>query len=208
MTVAERLTPLISAGAAAGWLVLAVPPALADAPAAPPARAATLVRPEPGPEGPALACSYRVRGISPWSHLNVREGPGRIHDVVGALRLSDGRFAGACTPSAGWVTVRYSGGRLGWVATRYLRKLDLVPPSAIVRPSLSCTYRVVNVRRGSYLNVRRGPGLRYRPVGSLTATDGRFAGGCGRLHGWVAVETSSGKPGWASGHYLHRIDPD
>ncbi|GAA4599482.1 hypothetical protein GCM10023194_79680 [Planotetraspora phitsanulokensis] len=73
------------------------------------------------------------------------------------------------------------------------------------RPPMSCMYQVVKVRPSSFLNVRQGPGLRYRPVGELTVADGRFVGACGVSHGWVALTSSSGKLGWASAGYLYRI---
>ncbi|GAA4570063.1 SH3 domain-containing protein [Planotetraspora kaengkrachanensis] len=73
------------------------------------------------------------------------------------------------------------------------------------RPPMSCTYQVVKVRPSSFLNVRQGPGLRYRPIGELTTADGRFLGACGVTRGWVALTSSSGRLGWASAGYLYRI---
>ena len=42
-------------------------------------------------------------------------------------------------------------------------------------------------------------------VGKLKVADGRFAGACQPTKGWVAVNSSQGKPGWASAKYLRNI---
>lgn len=194
-TATKRIISVLTLSAAAGGLVIAVPPA----------QAATRALPEPRILLPALSCTYHLQGIRPSSFLYVREGPGLRYHSVGTLRLADGRFAGACSSSHDWVAVKSSDGTPGWAAARYLRKLSLVRPSAIVRPSLSCQYRVTGIRKGSFLNVRRGPGLGYFPIGALRTSDGQFAGGCGSHKGWVALNTPAGKPGWASGHYLHKL---
>ncbi|GAA0396727.1 hypothetical protein GCM10009530_55380 [Microbispora corallina] len=196
MTLAHRIVPAMAACAAAGSLVVAVPPA---------AQGASRARPEPDVEAQTLSCTYRVHGVRPSSYLHVRHGPGLRYHPVGTLRVSDGRFAGACSASGGWVPVRASGGTDGWAAARYLHRLALAQPSVFIRPSLSCAYRVAEVGAGSFLNVRRGPGLPYHPIGTLRASDGRVAGGCDPFNGWVAVDSSGGRPGWASAHYLRKL---
>ncbi|MEU9831740.1 hypothetical protein AB0D67_09370 [Streptosporangium sp. NPDC048047] len=70
----------------------------------------------------------------------------------------------------------------------------------------TCGYRVVHVRRGGFLRVRSGPGLRYRPIGRLRVTDGRVHGSCTARHGWIAVKTPTGTSGWSYGYYLRRVD--
>jgi uncharacterized protein YraI len=70
-------------------------------------------------------------------------------------------------------------------------------------PALTCGYRVVHVRPGSFLNLRSGPGVRYRPIGKLRAADGRIAGSCRATRHWVEVKSSNGRTGWASANYLH-----
>ena len=79
------------------------------------------------------------------------------------------------------------------------------PHPKVPRAALACTYHVVHVRPISYLNVRLKPSLRSRPIGKLTVADGRFPGACQPVRGWVAVKSSSGKPGWASARYLHKV---
>jgi hypothetical protein len=61
------------------------------------------------------------------------------------------------------------------------------------------------VRATSFLNVRSSAKLRSHRVGKLKVADGRFAGACQPTKGWVAVNSSQGKPGWASAKYLRKI---
>ncbi|MCT9933252.1 SH3 domain-containing protein [Planotetraspora sp. A-T 1434] len=157
-------------------------------------------RPMPREGRPTLACTYRLHRVRSSSFLNVRKGPGLRFRPVGKLSVADGRFAGSCGAHHGWVAVKSAKGEPGWASAGFLRRFRASHP--VVRPALACSYRVTNLRTGGLLNVRKGPGLRFRPVGTLKAADGRFAGSCGAHHGWVAVKSAKGKPGWASGHYL------
>ncbi|WP_370024221.1 SH3 domain-containing protein [Planotetraspora sp. GP83] len=158
-------------------------------------------RPIPREARPTLACSYRLHRVRPSSFLNVRKGPALRFRPVGKLSAADGRFAGSCGAHHGWVAVKSAKGTPGWASAGFLRKLRASHP-VVTRPALACAYRVTNLRTGGFLNVRKGPGLRFRPVGTLKAADGRFAGSCGAHHGWVAVKSAKGDPGWASAHYL------
>ncbi|XVQ85126.1 hypothetical protein ACQP2K_41020 [Microbispora siamensis] len=151
-------------------------------------------------QGPGLVCAYRLRRVHKGGFLNVREGAGVHHAPVAKLRPADGGFSGACTATNGWIAVKTARGTSGFAAARYLHRLDLSG-----RPSLSCTYRLRHVHKGSFLNVREGAGIHHAPVGRLRPADGRIPGGCDATHGWVAVDTADGIPGWASAHYLRRL---
>ncbi|MEN3536345.1 hypothetical protein AAH991_14610 [Microbispora sp. ZYX-F-249] len=153
-----------------------------------------------GRRGPGVVCTYRLRGVHRGGFLNVREGAGIHHTPVAKLRPADGGFSGACTATGGWIAVKTAGGASGFAAARYLHRLDLGG-----RPSLSCIYRLRHVRRGSFLNVREGAGVRHAPVGRLRPADGNIAGACDATHGWLAVDTAAGIPGWASARYLRRL---
>ncbi|WP_433498190.1 SH3 domain-containing protein [Sphaerimonospora sp. CA-214678] len=105
----------------------------------------------------------------------------------------------------------------GWlVITGPSAQADIVHPdpetgqtSGILVPTqpsaLSCTYKVRNVRKSSFLNVRKGPGLKYRPVGRLTVDSGRFAGACSPAGHWVKIEFGDGERGWVHTHYVRRL---
>jgi hypothetical protein len=69
----------------------------------------------------------------------------------------------------------------------------------------ACRYRVMNVRRGHHLNVRSGPGVHRRVIGSLRWHDRRLGGTCAISSGWMKVTADNGRTGWSYGHYLHRV---
>ncbi|MEU8278644.1 hypothetical protein ACFYOK_20450 [Microbispora bryophytorum] len=151
-------------------------------------------------QGPGLVCSYRLRGVHKGGFLNVRESAGVRHARVATLRPADGGFSGACTAANGWIAVKTAAGTSGFAAARYLHRIDLSG-----RPSLSCAYRLRHVRKGSFLNVREGAGIRHARVGTLRPAGGNIAGACDATHGWVAVDSAGGIPGWASARYLRRV---
>ncbi|GAA4585737.1 hypothetical protein GCM10023194_29270 [Planotetraspora phitsanulokensis] len=72
---------------------------------------------------PSLACTYQVANVRRSSYLNVRTAPGVGARRIGALRVSDGRFAGGCTSSRGWIAVKSSNARSGWASAYYLHKV-------------------------------------------------------------------------------------
>ncbi len=151
-------------------------------------------------QAPGRVCAYRLRGVSAGGFLHVRGGAGRRHAPVGRLRVSDGGFAGACAVTHGWIAVRAADGASGFASARYLHRLDLSG-----RPSLSCAYRLKHVHKGGYLNVRESAGLGHVPVGKISPAQGNIAGACAADHGWVAVDTADGIPGWAAARYLRKI---
>ncbi|WP_432926598.1 hypothetical protein ACQPZZ_36355 [Microbispora sp. CA-135349] len=214
MRVPKSIVPALAVWAAAGWFVVGHPAAALAGPATS-AVANRAVPPGPGEpttsgpygqvvhtawQGPGLVCAYRLRGVRKGGFLNVREDAGVHHAPVAKLRPADGGFSGACTATHGWVAVKTAGGTSGFAAARFLHRLDLSG-----RPSLSCVYRLRHVRKGSFLNVREGAGIHHAPVGRLRRADGNVAGACDAAHGWVAVDTPGGVPGWASARYLRRL---
>ncbi|MBO4274481.1 hypothetical protein [Microbispora triticiradicis] len=221
MRVARSVVPALAVWASAGWLGhpaygLGVrPPAPGGSvvtvphrePARPPERpgrhAAAGSRQEAARQAgqaPGRVCAYRLRGVSAGGFLHVRGGAGRRHAPVGRLRVSDGGFAGACAVTHGWIAVRAADGASGFASARYLHRLDLSG-----RPSLSCAYRLRHVHKGGHLNVRESAGLGHVPVGKISPAQGNIAGACAADHGWVAVDTADGIPGWASARYLRKI---
>jgi uncharacterized protein YraI len=205
VAIVKRIIPALTLCATAGLLMIAAAPArAADRPIDEPAAVAPVAKPVLEPYRPPLSCTYQVVKVRPSSFLNVRQGPGLRYRPVGDLTVADGRFAGACGASHGWVALKSSSGRIGWASAGYLYRIPTPHPSVVRRPALSCTYRVANLRKGSHLQVRRGPGLAYERVGTLGQADGRFAGACSAWRGWVAVTSSNGRPGWASSRYLQK----
>ncbi|GAB3150574.1 SH3 domain-containing protein [Microbispora hainanensis] len=73
-------------------------------------------------------------------------------------------------------------------------------------PGLVCAYRIKGVRKGGFLNVREGAGIRHAPVAKLRPADGGFSGACTATGGWIAVKTAGGTSGYAAARYLRRLD--
>ncbi|MEU4536572.1 hypothetical protein AB0G15_17060 [Streptosporangium sp. NPDC023825] len=153
---------------------------------------------------PALTCTYRVTNVRSDAVLTIRSHAGESFGPVGTLRAGEKPVAGACASVNGWVQVKTAAGVTGWAPSGKLRKLTS-PPAATGRPAPACAYRVTHVRRASFLNVRSGAGLRFRPVAKLRVADGRFAGACKATRGWVKVRAAGGKRGWASAGYLRKV---
>lgn len=208
MTIAKRIIPVLTACATAAGLVMLGPAATADT-----GRPGAVARTDAGRSAAQqptvldrrVACVYRVRNVRRSSYLNVRSGPGLRYRPIGRLTVATGRFHGACRASGDWIAVRTGNGQRGWAHAHYLRKLGVTPGRLIKLSDLTCAYQVRRLPKTSFLNVRKGPGLRYRPAGRLRVTDGRFIGACDAKRGWIAVKASNGKLGWAFGYYLRKL---
>jgi uncharacterized protein YraI len=194
VTTGKTIAGLLAACVTAGCFMVAGQPAEAAARPIDRARVGNLSR----------DCSYRVSHLRRGSFLNLRKGPGLRYRRIGKLRAADGRLSGACqTTRKPWVAVKTPNGNAGWASTRYLRDAGNLGLSAY--PALDCSYQVSHVRRGGFLNLRKGPGLRYRRIGKLRTTDGRLSGACQTTRKpWVAVKSAKGKTGWASTRYLRK----
>ncbi|RFU38078.1 SH3 domain-containing protein [Actinomadura logoneensis] len=78
--------------------------------------------------------------------------------------------------------------------------------SAPATSARTCYYNVVHIRVHGHLNVRSGPGLRYRVVARLPYNARHVPGDC-RTHRadhrtWVHLTHPMG---WADGHYLRAV---
>ena len=130
-----------------------------------------------------------LRVATRGSLLNVRSGPGLDYPIIatvanGTVLTPSGRYhhGWAQLASGGWVSTRYAG--------EYTTRGGVGGPS-------SGTAQVAT--RGTPLNVRSGPGLEYRVVGTLA--NGSTVGLTGESYfGWF--KTTSGN--WLSGDYIIR----
>jgi uncharacterized protein YraI len=187
--IAKRVTPALTICAAAGWLTVTAAPAHA-----------TVV-----PTHQALTCAYQLTNLRAGGYLNVRSAPALNSRRVGTLKVSDGRFAGGCTSTRGWVAVKSSNGRSGWASGHYLRKTTKTRLAAPTSRPWGCTYQLTHVQPTSTITVYNGRNTSYQRVGTLSPADGRFGGGCTATEGWVPVTSSNGRPGWVSSYYLQRV---
>jgi uncharacterized protein YraI len=192
VAIPQPITLIVVSCAATGGLMGAVLPA----------QAAT--RPQIAPM-PPLTCTYQATHVGPTSYLNVRNGPALRYHPIGKRQSGTARFAGSCTATNGWIAIQSTTGKTGWASAQHLRKVS-AGSSSVTRPSgLTCTYQVTHVRPTSYLNVRNGPALRYHPIGKRQSGTARFAGSCTATNGWIAVQSTTSKLGWASARYLRKM---
>ena len=75
--------------------------------------------------GKAAACAccgtYQVVNVASWDVLNIREGPGVQHRIIGAFAPNASCIVLTGHRHRNWVRVSGSGGQVGWVNARYLR---------------------------------------------------------------------------------------
>jgi uncharacterized protein YgiM (DUF1202 family) len=192
VAIPQRITLILISCAATGGLMGAA----LQAQAATPPQTAPL---------PRLACTYQVTHGHGSNAVNLYKDPKAGSLAIGKRQAGNARFAGSCTATNGWIAVQSTTGKLGWTSAHNLRKVP-AGSSHPTRPSgLACTYQVTHVRPISFLNVRNGPALHYHPIGKRQSGTARFAGSCTTTNGWIAVQSTTGKLGWASAHYLRKV---
>lgn len=74
--------------------------------------------------------------------------------------------------------------------------------TSVQTSSGGCRYKVRHVR--TRLNVRKGPGTRYRVVDKLYPRQSTW-GKCRKYGNWRKVDGDRGKRGYASSHYLKKV---
>ncbi|MER5650585.1 SH3 domain-containing protein [Streptosporangium sp. NPDC002524] len=156
------------------------------------------------PPAPALACTYQVTNVYAGTVLTVRSQAGQAFGPVGTLRADETPVAGACESVNGWVRVRTAAAVTGWVPAGNLRKLPS-SPAATGRPALGCTYRVDPTGQRRYVTLRSGTDTTSRSAGTLRVADGRFAGACESVDGWVRVTTATGVTGWVPARQVRKV---
>lgn len=185
MTVAERIVPALAAWAATGWFVAGHPTSAAAAPA-PPTASGLAAPPATGHPASTVADRAGSETIGPPTAEIAAHPASRVPGH----------------PASGSSAARPPGPGEPRQSTPY----GQVVRDARQGPGLVCTYRLRGVRKDSFLNVREGAGIHHAPVAKLRPADGGFTGACATTRGWVSVKTPGGASGFASAHYLHRLD--
>lgn len=122
--------------------------------------------------------------------VNIRSGPGTSNDIIGGLYK--GGTITAIDSSNGWTKVRFNG-VTAYIASDYLTKDGNLPaPGDINTGSVKITTTA--------LNMRKGPGLSYDRV--TTLSEGRKVTLTGKAtRGFVEIKLA-GTKGWVSTQYL------
>ena len=121
------------------------------------------------------------------SALNVRQGPGTDHRVIGSLSRNDRVKVTGRAPN-GWYRIDYRG-REGWISGKFAKAITAAP---------------TETRQGkvtaSALNVRSGPSTGHGKVDLVRR--GQTLRVLETRDGWHRVELGAGRTGWVSGKYL------
>ncbi|HEX2208948.1 MAG TPA: TIGR02594 family protein [Longimicrobium sp.] len=123
--------------------------------------------------------------------LNVRQGPGRQHRVLGVLPKGTRVQRLEATP--GWFRVRATDHALtGWISDKFAIPAEDAPGPLRLR-----------VTAGS-LNLRRGPGVEHAPVQLLSR--GMIVDEVERSGDWILVRTpGAGSEGWLAAEYVESV---
>jgi N-acetylmuramoyl-L-alanine amidase len=122
--------------------------------------------------------------------LNLRTGPGTRYRVI--RRMRHGSRVNVLARSGRWAKVRHQSGAVGWCYRPYL-----------VQPARAGNnWRQVYSPGDGYLNLRTGPGTRYRIIRRMY--NGEQVKLLARRGRWFKVRHQSGAVGWAYGAYLVR----
>jgi len=140
---------------------------------------------------PAAPSSQTVEVTA--SVLNVRSGPGTNYAITSQVKR--GTRLTVLKQQGGWLQVRLSNGRTGWVSGQYVRSVSATPaPGSSTTPSAKTA-----IVTASRLNVRSGPGTQYAVIGSLP--NGTRVTVLEQRSGWWRVQAGSLK-GWVASQYL------
>ena len=138
-------------------------------------------------------------------NLNVRSGPGTVHDRVGFLRRGSAtryRILGKDAATAVWYQIRFSPTVTGWVHKDHVQThgnlsglaVTWNPPQLSLKPTT--TYN---------LNVRSGPGTSHNKVGFIpggSTTRYDILGKDAAIPVWWQIWFSSSVIGWVHGNYV------
>lgn len=124
-------------------------------------------------------------------YLNLRAGPGTIHDV--RRRLAPGDRVSIEETLGKWAQVRLPSGERGWVSLDYLAQARA--------PAAEGMLFVARTGVG-YLNMRVGPGTDHSVIRRIYPGDRLLP--LRRQGDWIAVRHATGTEGWVHRDYVTR----
>ncbi|MCO6383931.1 SH3 domain-containing protein [Oceanicola sp. 502str15] len=142
---------------------------------------------------PAAAQTLYVQE-SDDGYLNLRNGPGTRHEIL--MRLTSGTAVEVTDSRGNWRQVILPDGTRGWAHRRYM-----APQYIATQPY---SFAVLPTDDG-FLNLRRGPGVRFDVIRRLYAGQ-MLHWDDGREGSWVQLRLPDGTVGWASMTYLTAVN--
>jgi uncharacterized protein YgiM (DUF1202 family) len=156
----------------------------------------------PALAGPAETPYATIGRVQPAAHVTykvlrattIRSGPAAKYPKIGLLKPPV-KVVGTGVVRPGWIQIKARGNKTGWVAAK---DLQAIKPVVWVTPA---AYRIAAAHG---VNLREGPGMHYRTVGSVKPAGTLVSTRHQRVAGWVQVSTSDGKRGWVATKYVRR----
>ncbi|MGI6488512.1 MAG: N-acetylmuramoyl-L-alanine amidase [Syntrophomonadaceae bacterium] len=195
------------AGNRTGWVagdLINVPSSTISesAPAAAPAQSAS----SSSNTKPTTARALEVTG----SVVNLRQGPGTTHPVVG--KVAQGTRLSVLGSTSGWYQVTAPNGVQGYITTAYVKAVSAgsqsSPSDPVTAPSESSSSvsesASSEIRSGEVtgrvVNLRFGPGTTYPRIGQVKQGDNlQIFNSSGD---WYLVKSDGGKQGWVAGSLI------
>ena len=143
---------------------------------------------------PADAADVRYVYSPNDGYLNLRTGPGTRYRIT--REMYNGDRVRVVEYAGRWVRVVHESGARGWASARYLVRRGTGGSDG--------GKRYVFSPRDGYLNLRSGPGTRYRILREMN--NGEFVDILESSGSWVRVRHESGATGWAAARYLRIPD--
>ncbi|MDG5470914.1 SH3 domain-containing protein [Jeotgalibacillus sp. ET6] len=126
-------------------------------------------------------------------HVNMREGPGLAYATIATA--NDGDTYEILDEEYGWLKLRLSGGKEGWVAEWLTVQQESAQSEAAVSQSSTVT--------ADQLRVRSGPGTDEEVIHSLHSGDEVDI--ASQENGWSEIITQDGITGWVNTDYLSQV---
>ncbi len=139
---------------------------------------------------PTVEALYRVNA----STLNVRDGPGLNHAVIGWLNRGETVEGLSVSTDGQWAQIRKPNILTGWASLKYLVKVPIPPPLN--------SNDVLMIVTTDTLNVRSGPGTTFTIESKLARGDIVTYVSATQDWKWVKIKTNLNKTGWCSSKYL------
>lgn len=119
------------------------------------------------------------------SHANIRSGPGTKHELIWEVYKYMPFKKVGISSSGRWYAVEDVDGDVNWIS------------KSLTTNSFRCA-----VVKESKVNIRVGPGTRYRKTGSSPAQQYSSFKVLKRKRSWIKVKDEWGKVGWISKRFL------
>jgi uncharacterized protein (TIGR02594 family) len=126
--------------------------------------------------------------------LNIRQGPGTDHKIVGYLLRHEIVDCIGASPDGLWANIRKSTGLTGWSSIKYLTRFTSPPPPV---PSTEALMTIIED-----VSLHEGPGVDYAIMGQVRQGETVKFMSASVDWVWVQVQVNGQTHGWISSRYV------